>query len=100
MHKAVEHSRWVSRAFLVPKHAGAGWRLIMNLREIKKACQTRKMKMETLRSLRLIAKPDTDSVSFDLKDGFYSLAIAPQDNEAFTINLDGTLIELCALPMG
>ncbi len=59
------------------------------------------MKMETLRSLRLIAKPGNYWVSFELKDGFYSLAIAPKDKEAFTINLDGKLLHfLCALPMG
>jgi hypothetical protein len=55
--RAVEASRWVSRAFLVPKAEGSGWRLILDLREINAHCQTRKMKMETLRSLRLIAKP-------------------------------------------
>jgi hypothetical protein len=72
----------------------------VDLREINKACQTRKMKMETLRSLRLIAKPGDHWVSFDLKDGFYSLAIAPQDRECFTVNLDGKLLQFCALPMG
>ena len=65
----------------------------MDLSEINKVCQTRKMKMETLRSLRLIAKPNDYWVNFDLKDGFYSLAIAPQDKEAFTVNLDGKLLK-------
>ena len=43
--RAVEASRWVSRAFLVPKTEGSGWRLIVDLREINAQCQTRKMKM-------------------------------------------------------
>jgi hypothetical protein len=98
--RPVEYSRWVSRAFLVPKPSGSGWRLIVDLREVNKHRQTRKMKMETLRSLRLIAKPGDHRVSFDLKDGFYSLAIDPKDGEAFTVNLDGQLLQLCALPMG
>ncbi len=72
----------------------------MDLREVNKHCQIRKMKMETLRSLRLIAKPGDHCVSFDLKDGFYSLAIDPKDIEAFTVNLDGQLLQFCALPMG
>jgi hypothetical protein len=58
------------------------------------------MKMETLRRLRPIAKPDDYGVSFDLKDGFYALAIAPQDREALAMNIDGQLLQLCALPMG
>ena len=50
--------------------------------------------------MRHIAKPNDYWVSFDLKSGFYALAIAPQDREAFTINVDGQLLQLCALPMG
>jgi hypothetical protein len=84
----------------VPKPNNCGWRLIVDLREVNKHCKTRKMKMETLRSLRLIAKPGDHWVSFDLKDGFYSLAIDPKDREAFTVNLDGQLLQFCALPMG
>ena len=56
--------------------------------------------METLRPLRLIAKPNDYWVIFDMNDGFYALAIAPQDREAFTINIDGQLLQPFALPMG
>ena len=58
------------------------------------------IKMETLRSLRLIAKPRDHWVSFDLKDGVYSLSIDPKDRKAFTVNLDGQLLQFCAMPMG
>ena len=56
--------------------------------------------METLRSLRLIAKPGDHWVSFDLKNCFYSLAIDPKDREAFIVNLDGQQLQFCALSMG
>ncbi len=56
--------------------------------------------METLRHLRLIAKPGDHWVFFDLKDGFYAMVIYPKDREAFTLNLNGQLLQLCALPMG
>ena len=58
------------------------------------------MKMETLRRLRYIAKPHDHFISFDMKDGFYALSIHPKDREAFIVNLDGRLLQLCALPMG
>jgi hypothetical protein len=58
------------------------------------------MKMETLRRMRYIAKPSDHFVSFDLKDGFYALLIRPKDREAFTVNMEGKLLQLCALPMG
>ena len=99
--RPVEYSRWVSRAFLVPKPNNCAWRLIVDLREVNKHCKTRKMKMDTLRSLRLIiSKPGDHWVSFNLKYGFYSMAIDPKDREAFTVNLDGQLRQFCALSMG
>ncbi len=36
--RPVEYSRWVSRAFLVPKPNGSGWRLIVDLRAVNKHC--------------------------------------------------------------
>jgi hypothetical protein len=96
--RPIEYSRWVSRAFLEPKPGG--WRLVIDLHTINEFCQKRSMKMETLRHLRFIAKPGDHWISFDLKDIFYALAIHPKDREVFSINLNGQLLQLCALPMG
>ena len=85
----IKNSRWVSCAFLEPKPRG--WRLVIDLRSINKRCHKSSMKMEILRHLRLIAKPGDHWVSFDLKDGFYALAIHPKDREAFTMNLNRQL---------
>jgi len=82
----------------VPKLGG--WRLIIDLRSINKYCKKRSMKMEKLRRLQYIAKPNDRFISFDLKDGFYALSIHPKEREAFTVNLDGKLLQMCALPMG
>ena len=87
--RTVEYAQWVSRAFLVPKLASSGRRLIVDLREINAHYQTRKMKMETPRSRRVIAKPGDYRVSFNLEDGFYSLPIDPKDKAAFTLIVDG-----------
>ena len=57
------------------------------------------MMMEIMHSLRPIAKTCDHWVSFNLKDGFYSLSIAPHDREAFTINLDCNSLQFCALSM-
>ena len=88
--RPVASSRWVSRAFLMPKPGG--WRLIIDLSAINKQCLKRSMQMETLRRLWYIAKPNDHFVSFDLKDGFYALSIYPKDREAFTVNLVGQLL--------
>ena len=68
--RLIEQTRWVTRAILTPKASGPGWCLVVDFREINKACKTRKMKMEALRSLRLIVKPGDHFVSFDVKDRF------------------------------
>ncbi len=56
--------------------------------------------METLRHLRFIARTGDHWVSFDLKDGLYTLVVHPKDREAFCVNLNGQLLHICALPMG
>ncbi len=55
--------------------------------------------METLRRVRYTSKLNDHFVFFDLKDSFYAILIHPKDSEAFTVNLDGHLLQLCALPM-
>ena len=92
-------SRWISRAFLVPK-SGGGWRLVIDLRTLNTYCDTRQMKMETLKRLRTIAKENDWMVTFDLKDGFYALGIAPEDREFFSVNINGQIYNMSALPMG
>ncbi len=67
--------------------------MIIDLREIDSHCKARKMKMEILGSLKLIIRHGDHWVSFNLKDGFYSLAIAPHDREAFTVNMDGQVLK-------
>ena len=91
-------SRWVSRAFLVRKPGG--WRLVIDLRTINKYCDIKGMKMETLKRLRTIAKENDWMVTFDLKDGFYALSIAPEDREYFAVNINGQIFHLSALPQG
>ncbi len=56
--------------------------------------------METLKRLRYIVKPNDHFVSFNMQYHFYALSIHPKDREAFTLNLDGHLLQLCALSMG
>ncbi len=75
------------------------WRLVIDLKTINKHYQKRSMKMDTLRQLRFIAKPRDHWVSFDLKLGFYALAIHPKDRKAFTVNINDKVLRLCALPI-
>ena len=73
---------------------------MIDLRTLNTYCDTRQMKMETLKRLRTIAKENDWMVTFDLKDGFYALGIAPEDREFFSVNINGQIYNMSALPMG
>ena len=96
--RRAKSARWVSRAFLVPK--GDSWRLVVDLSWLNKFVSKREMKMETLKRLRLIAKPNDWMVTFDLCDGFYTVSVAEEDREFLSINLNGQILSFCALPQG
>ena len=98
--KPTSTSRWISRAFLVPKASGTGWRLVIDLRELNRYCSVRRMKMETLKHLGIIAKPGDWWVSFDLVDGFYALGVHEDYRDYFALNINGQIYHFAAIPQG
>jgi hypothetical protein len=92
-------TRWVSRAFLVPKPKG--WRLVVDLRHINTHLRRLSCRFETLKNLaRTVAKGDY-MFSFDLKDGFYAVGVAEEDRDYLTFHVDGFgPLRFSALPMG
>jgi hypothetical protein len=55
--------------FLVPKPGQNQWRLIIDLRELKRYCSEFTMTCETLKHLRHLSRPNDYFVSLDLTDG-------------------------------
>lgn len=92
-------AKFVSKAFLVPKGEGK-WRLVFDLRHLNKHCADFSMQFETLKKLRHLSRKNDFMFSFDLQDGYYSLGIAEQDRDYFTVDIQGTLYRFAALPMG
>jgi hypothetical protein len=93
------NSRYVSRAFLVPK-GKSNWRLIIDPRQVNECCRRMGMKFETLRKLRNMSRQKDWMFSLDLADGFYALGIAEEFRDYFTVSIRGQLWRLAALPMG
>jgi hypothetical protein len=56
--------------------------------------------METLKKLQRVMSGGEWMASFDLKDGFYALGIAPEHRKYFTFEVAGELLQYAALPMG
>ena len=79
----------ISRAHLVPKKVEAGqpkkWRLVIDLRPTNAYCRRRSVKYETLRVLSRIARRGDWAVSFDLRDGYWMIAIHPEHRRYMTI---------------
>ena len=92
-------SKFVSRAFLVPK-PGGGFRLVVDLRTVNAHCVDLPCRYETLKTLRRLARPEDYLFSFDLSDGYHCVGIAPEHRQYLTFSLKGVLYQCAALPFG
>ncbi|KAK3276039.1 hypothetical protein CYMTET_15868 [Cymbomonas tetramitiformis] len=90
----------VSRAFLVPKPGTSKWRLVVDFRWLNQWCVKNRVKMETLKKLRRLAKPGDWCFSFDLQDGFHALGIHPDFQRFMQFDLQGDLLQCSAVPFG
>ncbi|KAK3259929.1 hypothetical protein CYMTET_31091 [Cymbomonas tetramitiformis] len=92
--------RHVSRVFLVPKPGTNKWRLVMDFRWLNAHCVKSRCKMETLKKLRRLAKPNDWCISFDLQDGYHVVGIEPAFQEYMQFDVRGELFQCGALPFG
>ena len=93
-------SRYVTRAFLVPKPGGK-WRLVVDLRHLNSFLRKTTCRFETLKRLRTLVREDDWMISLDLQDGFYAVGVHPADRQFLTVDVAGYgLLQFAALPMG
>jgi hypothetical protein len=94
-------AEFVSPAFLVPKPGQPNkWRLVVDLRFLNKYCKKFKMRSETLAMLSNLSRKNDFMFSFDLKDGYNAVGVAPEDRKYMTFNLQGRLFSCSAVPFG
>ncbi|KAK3242625.1 hypothetical protein CYMTET_47689 [Cymbomonas tetramitiformis] len=86
--------------FLVPKPGTNKWRLVVDFRWLNQWCVKNRVKMETLKKLRRLAKPGDWCFSFDLQDGFHALGIHPDFQKFMQFDLQGDLLQCSAMPFG
>eukprot|EP00854_Cymbomonas_tetramitiformis_P015972 gene15972-biopygen16470 len=67
----------------------------LNAHYVKSRC-----KMEILKKLRRLAKPDDWCFSFDLQDGYHAVRIDPEYQEYMQFDVRGELFQCGALPFG
>ena len=72
-----EHGEFISPIFLRPKPDGS-YRTILNLKTFNEFVESHHFKMDTLESAIRIITPDCYVASIDLKDAYYTVAIAEE----------------------
>ena len=99
-----DESDYIHPGFFVPKKEPGVFRLVIDLtahgRGINAWTKPRAMTMRGLRDVRELARPGDRMIAFDIADGFYHLAIAPECRSYFAFRIDGEIFRMAALPMG
>ena len=95
-------ARFVSRAHLQPKAGTPGaYRVCVDLSYLNSFLRHLPTRNETLKRLANMVEEGDFMFSFDLKDGFHAVAIAPEDRHYLTFDLEGVgLVQLVVLPFG
>ena len=91
---------YCSAAFIIPKKTPGKFRLIVDLRPLNRYCTAPPTAYDDLRSLGEWLDPGAHLVDFDLKHGYFHLAIEPEYWKYFTFNIDGKYFRMKALPFG
>ena len=94
-----EPGEFISSIFLRPKPDGS-YRTILNLKTLNEFVEYHHFKMDTLESAIRIIKSDCYMASIDLKDAYYTVAIAEEHQKYLEFLFDGRLYQYTRLPNG
>ena len=94
----VSPNQVLSNIFTRPKDQG--FRMILNLKRLNQQIPYFHFKMEGLRDLKNILRPNDLMVKVDLSDAFWSVPISHQSRKYMRFNWEGTLYEFCVLAFG
>ena len=94
-----EKGQVISPIFLTPKPGGS-YRMILNLKKFNEHVTYYHFKMETLHTMTNFMKRNCFMASLDIKDAYYSVAVASEHRKYFRFKFNGNLLEDWALPNG
>ncbi|XRA96391.1 tyr recombinase domain-containing protein [Pycnococcus provasolii] len=98
----------VSPAFLVEKpdkpDGTKDWRLVVNLKFLNRYCRQLRLRYDTLKALRTMARRNEYMFALDVKDGYYHLRLQESEEHfmTFSVVIAGEIqyITCVGLPMG
>jgi hypothetical protein len=94
-----EPDEFVNNIFLRPKKNGS-WRMILNLKPLNEHVVYTKFKMDTLKTVLPLVKPNCYMTSLDLKDAYYSVKIAEEHQKYLKFHWGDQLYKFVVLPFG
>ena len=101
--KVIEKTRFLrfcSRLFSVPKWNSAEMRTILDLSLLNKFIENPSFKMLTLTQVRLLLPPGAWTISLDLENGFWHLAVAKSFRPFLGFSYRGQNWRFKAMPFG
>ena len=90
---------YISRVFLREKKDGS-FRMILNLKKFNDHVVYRKFKMDTFQAITHLVKENCYMATIDIKDAYYSVAVAPEHQKYLRFMWRGKLFQFLALPNG
>ena len=97
--RTCESSDYISPLSCVPKKTG-GYRLIVNLRHLNEHCVKASHKIEDIRTVTKIIKPNDYFTSIDLCDSLYHFKIHEEYQKYLSFWFEGQCYTYCVLPFG
>ena len=94
-----EEGEFISPNFITEKSDG-GYRFILNLKRLNKEVDKVKFKMQTLKSILCLVRPDAYMAKLDIKDAYYSIPIHKDSRKLLKFYFKGELFQFIALPNG
>lgn len=94
-----EHNDFISTIFLRPKKDGT-YRMILNLKSLNHYVKYHHFKMDTIATAIEMVTPGCFMASIDLKDAYYSVAIANEDRKYLKFSWRDNLYQFTCFPNG
>ena len=97
---AEEPEQFVSNIFIRPKKEPGTFRVILNLKPLNKFIVYHHFKMDSIHTCTSLMHKDCYMASIDLKDAYYAIPIAPEDQKFLKFRWLANLYQFTAMPMG
>ena len=94
-----EEGEFISPIFVTPESDG-GYRVILNLKSLKKYINTEHFKMHGLKKILKLVERNCYMAALDIKDAYYSIPVEESFQKYPKFVSKGMLYQFCVLPNG